>query len=308
MPRKQSKKIGDVFGRLTIIDDLGTRKIGERNSFLRFYLCECSCGNKLEVRCGDLQSGKVRSCGCLRREVHRGVGNPKKAIEVGDKYERLTIIEDLGTREVGKQGARTRYFLCECDCGNKIEIRGQDIGKKSKSCGCLLSDTVRKLISPGTVFGRLTVLELCDPAEMKSSRNVLIYKCQCECGSVTNVPGTSLRDGNTRSCGCISRESFQENIREARSKIFVEGTNIMMISHNRVNSRNTSGVRGVYMVKGKWLACITFKKKRYYLGSFTDLNEAAKVRKEAEGRIFGEFLEWYYSQYNLSCEDDRPPV
>jgi len=308
MPRKPSKKIGDVFGRLTILEDLGTRKTGKRNVSVRFYLCECSCGNKLEVRCGDLQTGKKRSCGCLKREVHRGVGNPKKAIEIGDKYERLTVLKDLGTREVGKQGARTRYFLCECDCGNKVEIPGNGIGKKNKSCGCLRRDIIRKLISPGTMFGRLTVLELCDPAERKPSEDVLIYKCQCECGSVINVPGTSLREGNTRSCGCINRENFQENIKEARSKIFVEGTNILLISHNRLNSRNTSGVRGVYKTRGKWVARITFKKKSYHLGSFSDLDEAAKVRKEAEERIFGEFLEWYKNQYNLSCEDDRPPM
>ncbi|MCL1983443.1 MAG: hypothetical protein FWG53_10235 [Clostridiales bacterium] len=307
MPRKQSKKTGDVFGRLTILEDLGTRKIGKRNVSVRFYLCECSCGNRIEVRCGDLQSGNIKSCGCLKRETHRGAGNPKKPIEVGDKYERLTVLEDLGTREVGRQGARRRFFLCECDCGNKIEIPGNGIGERYKSCGCLRREQCRKLILPGTVFGRLTVLELCDPAERKPSEDVLIYKCQCECGSVIKVAGTSLRTGNTRSCGCINRENFQENIREARSKIFVEGTNIMLISHNRIRADNTSGVRGVSKSRGKWVAAIKFKKKKYYLGSFNDINEAAEVRKEAEERIFGGFLEWYKNRVNFSCEDD-PPV
>ena len=308
MPRKPSKKVGDVFGRLTIIEDLGTRKTGRLNASVRFYLCECTCGKKLEVRCSDLHNGSTRSCGCLRREVHRGVGNPKKPIEVGDKYERLTILEDLGTREVGKQGARTRFFLCECDCGNKVEVPGNSIGSRYKSCGCYHRDITRKLIPPGTVFGRLTVLELCDPAERKPSVKVLIYKCRCECGSVINVQGTSLRDGNTKSCGCLNRENFQEYIREGRSKIFVEGTNISTISHNRLSPKNTSGVRGVYWGRGKWVARITFKKKDYHLGSFVEINEAAKVRKEAEERIFGGFLEWYNNQSNLSREDDRPPI
>jgi hypothetical protein len=200
----------------------------------------------------------------------------------------------------------SRYFLCECDCGKKIEIQGKDIGKKTKSCGCLLRDKIRKIILPGTVFGRLTVLELCAPTERKPSVGKLIYKCQCECGSEVSVSGTSLRDGNTRSCGCISRENFQENIKEARSKIFVEGTNILLISHNRLKSSNTSGVRGVHKSRGKWVARITFKKKCYYLGAFNDLSEAARVRKEAEGRVFGGFLEWYNNRRHLSSEDGSP--
>jgi len=56
------------------------------------------------------------------------------------------------------------------------------------------------------------------------------------------------------------------------------------------------------------VARITFKKKDYHLGSFVEINEAAKVRKEAEERIFGGFLEWYNNQSNLSREDDRPPI
>ena len=28
------------------------------------------------------------------------------------------------------------------------------------------------------------------------------WKCQCDCGTITNIKGDSLRSGNTKSCGC----------------------------------------------------------------------------------------------------------
>lgn len=55
-------------------------------------------------------------------------------------------------------------------------------------------------------FGRLTVLEECK--ERKGGKKV--YKCICDCGNIKNVMGTSLRDGTTRSCGCLARENTRK--------------------------------------------------------------------------------------------------
>lgn len=43
----------------------------------------------------------------------------------------------------------------------------------------------------------------------------------------------------------------------------------------------------------KWIAQIMFKQKCYNLGGYDTLEEAAKVRKTAEEKLFGDFLEWY---------------
>lgn len=63
------------------------------------------------------------------------------------------------------------------------------------------------------------------------------------------------------------------------------------------NSRNLSlaknnktGVTGVRKTKyGKWNARITVDRKEIYLGNYDTLEEAAKARKEAEKKYFGEF-------------------
>ena len=62
---------------------------------------------------------------------------------------------------------------------------------------------------------------------------------------------------------------------------------------NRINlaSDNTSGVTGVYWYKKfkKWIATIQVNKVYKYLGSFTNKEDAIKVRREAEIKYFGDF-------------------
>lgn len=59
-------KIGDRFGKLTVIADLGMRKQQSRNHNQRQSLCQCSCGSKpIEVPNNVLKNGSKKSCGCI---------------------------------------------------------------------------------------------------------------------------------------------------------------------------------------------------------------------------------------------------
>jgi hypothetical protein len=35
----------------------------------------------------------------------------------------------------------------------------------------------------------------------------IAWQCRCDCGVMRNVPGTALRNGNTKSCGCLHRDT-----------------------------------------------------------------------------------------------------
>lgn len=50
---------GQKYGRLTAI------KISGKRGRERVWLCQCECGNQVEVTRGKLRSGHTRSCGCL---------------------------------------------------------------------------------------------------------------------------------------------------------------------------------------------------------------------------------------------------
>lgn len=66
-------------------------------------------------------------------------------------------------------------------------------------------------------------------------------------------------------------------------------------SQNRANSKirkdNQSGYAGVHFNKDKkkWQAILYFHSKKYFLGYFTDKNNAIKARQEAESKIFKDY-------------------
>jgi len=61
----------------------------------------------------------------------------KTKINIGDKYNRLTVIQFSH-----KTKNRNLYWFCDCECGtkNKIVHGTQMLHGKIKSCGCLLSE------------------------------------------------------------------------------------------------------------------------------------------------------------------------
>ena len=54
---------GKEFGRLTVI-----RRVENKGDAI-MYSCSCSCGNTKDVASSNLKSGKIKSCGCIKREM-----------------------------------------------------------------------------------------------------------------------------------------------------------------------------------------------------------------------------------------------
>lgn len=61
---------------------------------------------------------------------------------------------------------------------------------------------MRTVFEVGQKYGRLTIVEK-QGYDKNSNR---LYCCECECGKKITVRGNSLSSGNTKSCGCLSRE------------------------------------------------------------------------------------------------------
>lgn len=76
----------------------------------------------------------------------------------------------------------------------------------------------------------------------------------------------------------------------------VDGTCVEFLQR-KMRSDNTSGYTGVRRAaNGQWVATITFKKKRYELGTYETLMEAVAARKAGE-RMHTEFLKSYYEEH-----------
>lgn len=66
----------------------------------------------------------------------------------------------------------------------------------------------------GTRFGRLVVLS---PTE-RTTRWVARWLCRCDCGNEKIVIGLSLRNGKTRSCGCLIGEAARGRATHGHSR------------------------------------------------------------------------------------------
>ena len=115
----------------------------------------------------------------------------------GEKFGRLTVI---GSGERSNSG---RYrWKCQCECGRIIDTYAFSlISGRTKSCGKCVTRSGKPIDISGMKFGRLTALYPID-----DDRKDTYWLCECECGNTIEVPSGSLRNGNTRSCGCLHKD------------------------------------------------------------------------------------------------------
>ena len=141
----------------------------------------------------------------------------------------------------------------------------------------------------GNRYGKLVALYAVSESDENGGAEV--WRCRCDCGSEINVLYPSLISGNKKSCGCLKEES-QQNLLERLE--LVDGTCVEWLEGRKRRVDNKSGCKGVFRKKsGKYTVSIGFKKKVLYLGTCGSRDEAVEMRKEAEEKIYGSFLEAY---------------
>ena len=65
----------------------------------------------------------------------------------------------------------------------------------------------------GQVFGRWTVLDRAANRLMAKKMHV-IWRCQCQCGTIREVMGRALKNGQSKSCGCYMVECVKARTRK----------------------------------------------------------------------------------------------
>ena len=126
----------------------------------------------------------------------------------GQRFGYLTVIRRATKEECSPYKGKHARWICQCDCGRIRNIASNKLKEGSTiSCGC------KDRTSPkqnhyipnrqyfedltGQRFGKLLVLQRID----KRGQHY-IWKCQCDCGGLTEVSSTNLKTGHTTSCGC----------------------------------------------------------------------------------------------------------
>ena len=200
---------------------------------------------------------------------------------IGNRYGKLTVIEQVEYTPSGQ-----RRWLCQCDCGG-IHIATTDNLQRGRTtnCGCKKSPDLT-----GQVFGRLTVLGRSEKRSPRGARTTPMWECRCECGNITYKATDTLKNPDLSMCQTCAMSYAAE---QARSKAgYADGTQLTKLNVKTEESDNLSGVRGVYFdsKKGLYRARIRFQKKLYNLGTYKNLDDAIKARRQAEEKYFEGFL------------------
>ena len=230
---KHNDILGKTFGKLTVVAKLD-------NGMVK---CMCSCGNTEPkiVHRRYLQNGTTTSCGCtaigktskLIDITGKTFGNWKVTGYLGDKFWeckctkcgnekrfrghvlRNNTFDDC--RHTGREPAMIKTFgdwtvidrvpgttkwLCECTCGNKKEVEAKALlSGTSKSCGH--ATTGLKDLT-GQTFGNWKVLRK-SPVQIGSR---VMWECECQCKNHTirDLDSYVLRNGISKSCGCLTEQ------------------------------------------------------------------------------------------------------
>jgi hypothetical protein len=137
----------------------------------------------------------------------------------------------------------------------------------------------------GKKYGRLTIISF----EGRDKNSHIIVKCRCDCGNEYISQFRTIKDGMTKSCGCLKAESNKIKLRDTFDKRY-----ITYISSNKTQSNNQSGVRGVSFCpqSGGWLAQITINNK-VHRKHFMSKQDAIDYRKELEETYFKPIINEY---------------
>lgn len=190
-----------------------------------FWYCQCDCGNTIVTRTHSLRCGETKSCGCYNKMRVAETQRSKVIDMTGERYGRLTVLYYDKNSPPG-----STHWICKCDCGNIISaLRDSLISGGVKSCGCLKKELTSQLGSNREIhpykdesnnkYGKLTVIRKYNPSidGQKPNYGGIWWICECECGKKCAINGSSLRTGNTTSCGCCNSKGELE-IRELLKK------------------------------------------------------------------------------------------
>ena len=274
---KTSKFVaGDKVGRWTILGDCTLSSRNERK-----WLCLCDCGTERYVLERSLLYGGSISCGCLRKERASEVNSPDLT---GKQFGDLIVIRKLSNSKHG-----TSRWLCKCSCGADYVVQGSLLitGRRTRCPSKVHQKNYAFRDITGQRFEKLVALY---PSKRYDKSGSVIWRCRCDCGNEVDVPYNALMYSNQKSCGCQKKEHDQL-LQSFLTR--VAGTSIDKLKSKKLPIDNTTGYKGVYRIRGKYVAKIVFQKKQYHLGAYERIEDAAEARKEAETVLFDAVAEHY---------------
>lgn len=135
---------GNRYGRLTVVEYAGKNRQGKS-----LWKCKCDCGNEKNITASDLSSGRVNSCGCLRKEV-----TAKKNFKdlTGKTFGKLQVIQRGKTDK-----SKKIHWICRCECGKICDVEAARLvsGRAVRCKDCSLKIVAEKNKKHGKCHSRI---------------------------------------------------------------------------------------------------------------------------------------------------------
>jgi hypothetical protein len=177
---------GQRFGSLVAVELTDKRS----SSRAVVWKCQCDCGNVVDVNSSSLRQGHTKSCGCFSFRPR------KYQPEEGVTYGYLTYVNEAPRIVRPSKTVKAGNFTCIC--GKEVVKSFQEVCSGNiTSCGCMKGKANIKDIT-GEKFNRLTALK--STGVIKNGG--YIWTCQCDCGTIKDIPISALNSGQVKSCGC----------------------------------------------------------------------------------------------------------
>ena len=231
---------------------------------------------------------------------------------IGQKFNRLTVITQVEDY-VDSKGKHVKRWLCQCDCGNFVIVRDNHLkNNHTKSCSCLkLEKTIETGRANKIKRKRFNIFDLSGEYGIGyTAKNEQFYfdledfdKIKDICWHINKNGYVVARsvEGKTLQMHCLimetndSKQVIDHIVTEHKNDNRKQNLRITTQEYNGKNRKkgknNKSGVTGVHWHKAqqKWVAFISINKKLKHLGYFKNIEDAIKIRKEAEIKYYGEY-------------------
>ena len=229
----------------------------------------------------------------------------------GEKFGRLTVLKKGEDKIDSKTGKRKSQYWCQCDCGSKekLILGAALVAGTIKSCGCLhkevASQTATTKISHGKKYniydlsreygigytekGEKFYFDLEDYDKIKyiywniDTRGYIVGHIE---GSNKEIKLHQIVMPNTHKNIVIDHKNHSMKNDNRKSNL-----RLTLQSQNTRNKRiyNNGLINGVTLRNNKYIVTITKNKCTLYLGEYENLNDAIKIRLQAEIEFYGEY-------------------
>lgn len=316
--------VGKTFGYLTVLCR-GKDKLKKDGSHERYWTCKCECGQIKDVREYLLKNGFTKSCGCHRGD---GAKRVKTKDLTGQVFGRLTVLYQAPCRKTSG-GSSKVVWHCRCSCGNEVNVDARQLlSGDTKSCGCYNRDVARERMKNMDHYwnaqrNKIYSKKYCEydlTSEnygigwTSATHSKFIFdkedydKIKNYCWNLNDLEYICSHEEDTHKTLFMHRvilglwtnddkwkdlqvDHINHNVwdnRKINLRIVDCPQNVWNRKVNDVTSENHPGIDWDNNMNS-WRVRIGYRGDRKDLGHFTSLQEAIKVREEAENKYYGEY-------------------